>query len=208
VFAPKLESALGNNHIGFDASGLTYPSIDGCHAVMYLTDAGMFGLHNLGGSAPADWDLRADVFKDFVSSHINGGSPGRAIYGVCFATGKTSRGYGLDNVAKTTWLAELAAFAKKLEFKGVIYGYDMSQQIHRPPVTVSYTRTGPTAVIQVKKHNQTDDTKGANTSPLNHRMIRRNTGTGKYFLQNTEVHIVTSTTNNGWKTAYPETLRS
>jgi hypothetical protein len=199
---------LGNNHIGFDPSGLTYPSISGCHAVMYLTDAGMFGLHNLGGADKESWDNRADAWKDYVTNHIHSGSPGRAMYGVCYATGDTSRGYGLANVQKTNWLGELAAFAKKIKFKGVIYGYDLSNQIHAPSVTVSYTRIGAAAVIQVKKYHATEDTKGANPNPANHRMIRRDSGSGKYILQNTESQVVIRTTNNGWKTVYPETLRS
>lgn len=199
---------LGNNHIGFDTAGLTYPSISGCHAVMYLTDAGMFGLHNFGGADKESWDKRADAFASYLSTHINGSSTGRAMYGVCYATGNNSRGYGLLNVAKTNWLGELSAFAKKVNFKGVIYGYDLSNQINPPSVTVAYARTGNTAVIQVKKYHSTDDTKGANANPANHRMIRRDTGTGNYIIQNTEVQVVTGTANNGWKTAYPEVLRS
>jgi hypothetical protein len=59
------------------------PGIQGCHAIVMVTDRGMFGYHNAGGSGPAQWAGRAGGFATFYNENFVR-SPGTRLYGVTY----------------------------------------------------------------------------------------------------------------------------
>lgn len=197
---------LSENELGFDANGIGFPSIRGCHAVVYVTSQGMFGVHNFGGADSASWKDRSDAFGVFVHGHANGNATGKSLYGICFASGNDSRGYGVGDY-KAVWLGELSKFAAAVGFGGPIYGYDMAKQAVPPPVYVEANRVGDTSVVQMKAWHKPDANKDINLSPNDHVMMRRNKNGVGYALQATAADVVTSVTRTNLKTVYPEKLR-
>jgi len=197
---------LSENEIGFDAQGLGFPSIRGCHAIVYVTSNGLFGLHNYGGDLARDWPERSAVFGQFVSGHAQGTGAGKTLYGVCYAT--TQRAYTVNGIApKQNWKGELAAFAAAVGFNGPIYGYDLAGRGFQPPAYVHYTSVGSTCVIQVKPWNKADSGEGANNTPQDYQMIARNKNGVGYELKATKQQVVTSMSTAGLTTVYPEKLR-
>ncbi|HEY3910448.1 MAG TPA: hypothetical protein VGM07_11215 [Stellaceae bacterium] len=195
---------LSENEVGYDQTELGFPSITGCHAIVYMTTDRLFGLHNYGGDARVHWMERSAALASFVSSHAGGA--GRLLYGVCYATGGNPRGYG-GNAPKNVWTEELAAFAEALGYGGEIWGYDLADSGIASPAYVLYHRpAGTTCVIQVKAWNQAHSVRGQNPSPNDHKMMRRNEDGVGYRLQ-AQPNVVTSVTTAGLRTVYPEKLR-
>jgi hypothetical protein len=62
---------LSENEVGFDPTDIGFPTIRGCHAILYVTAGGLFGIHNYGGDNPAQFQERAAVFRDFVLASIS-----------------------------------------------------------------------------------------------------------------------------------------
>ncbi len=202
---------LGNNHIGFDAAELGFPSIAGCHAIVLVAANGLFGLHNMGGADPGQWDGRSTAFGAYVKG-LGGSYGATMLYGVCYATGGNSRGYGTAG-AKAVWLNELQSFAKKVSYGGPIWGYDLADQLVPPSVTVMFNRVGANCVIQVKPYVPTEDKKGAVVDTAHHKLMKaglgqnlQNAGT-KYVIDNITTQVVRSTTTGPLKTIYPDKLR-
>ncbi len=194
---------LSENEVGFDATSLGFPSIRGCQAVVYVTDRGLFGLHNFGGGDNNSFPLRAGIFRSFVTNHAQSGGVGSALYGVCFPM--TERGY--SEVKRVNWLGELKEFASKVGFGGPIYGYDLNNRIAIPPAYVRFEKTGGACVIQVKPWAEGDKTTGPNASPANYQAFGRANTSSPYTLRATKTNVVTNVTDAGLSTVYPEKLR-
>ena len=175
---------------------------------MYVTDAGIFGLHNYGGDNADQWKDRADAFCRFIEGHKHKSSVGKAMYGTCFATthAATQRGYGTTN-QKQNRLGELVEFAKNLKFNGQIYGYNLANIGLQPPIFVCYEKIYDKCVIQVKTWDKAHDQEGPNLSPDDYKMIGRNPNGIGYALKPTKQNVVTSVTITGQRTVYPEKLR-
>jgi hypothetical protein len=195
---------LSENEVGFDTTDLGFPSVSGCHAVVYVMSMGLFGLHNFGGAERDVWPGRSAVFANFVQNHDHYQGAGKLLYGVCYATGGNSRGYG-DTLPKKVWTEELVAFAQALGYRGDIYGYDLASRNSPPPAYVDFRKVDTTCVIQTAPWNNNSGTRGANQWPLNHRMFRRVTGTNDYALQDVNT-VVTSVATSPPTTVYPEKL--
>jgi hypothetical protein len=195
---------LSENEVGFHQIRLGFPSISGCHAIVYVAN-GLFGLHNFGGADQAQWAERATAFAGFVTSRAGGPGAGKHLYGVCYATGANSRGYGLAS-PKQVWTRELTAFATALGYGGPISGYDLTNLGTPPSVYVLFENVGATCVIQVKGWSKGDGPTGPNASPLDHQMIARNTNGVGYGLK-PKNNVVTSVPTSGLRTVYPEKLR-
>jgi hypothetical protein len=117
---------LLERQFGFDAEAIAFPSIGGCHAVVYLTSTGLYGFHNFGGSGDQQtFDARAAVFKnyakDVASTHAG---TGKALYSVCSRGKVNSRGYPNKN---QSWMEEMTAYATAFGFKGPYAGYDLDK---------------------------------------------------------------------------------
>ncbi|WP_330924495.1 hypothetical protein [Candidatus Sororendozoicomonas aggregata] len=97
--------------------------LQGCHAIVYQTNSGIYGFHNSGGSSPSDFLNRAKLFSEFVNEHNGENKISHRLYGVTFVK-NNQRGYPVDN-SKTYWKKELLVFADQLNFKGKISGYDL-----------------------------------------------------------------------------------
>jgi hypothetical protein len=194
---------LSENEVGFDPTDISFPSIRGCHAIIYVTANGLFGLHNYGGDNPAQFQERAAVFRDFVRGHGQGNGAAKTMYGVCYAT--TQRGYGTN--PKQNWLRELVTFATALNFNGPLYGYNLANRSFLPPAYVACGKVGDTCVIQVKPWDEGDKTEGPNNNPADYKMIARNKNGVGYELKATKQRVVTAVTTAGLVTVYPEKLR-
>lgn len=148
-------------------SELGFPSISGCMAICYVTKVGLFGFHNAGGSGADHFQVRANLFRNYINElAINGFSisAGTHLYG-CSFIGDNRRGYAGDK--RSSWLAELQAFANALGFKGPISGYDLYKHVRTgESAYVEYRPMGMNADIYVKPWNATTDgTKVTATNP-------------------------------------------
>ena len=144
-YALEHQVVFHETHIGF-------PSLLGCHGLVYVTDAGLFGYHNYGGEIKDRYTPRFAKVTEWLRAHPSGRSPGRAVYGACFLTPKadgTCRAY--DPPAKQSWIAELTAFAAACNgFAGPIYGYDLGLSGTTGSAIAEFTRVGATCVVQVR----------------------------------------------------------
>ena len=116
---------LMEHEVGFADNELGFPSIQGCHAIVYQTAAGLYGYHNAGGSASDRWKPRAVRFAEFVRTHAGGTIPkGTRLYGISFV-GNNQRGYSPK--PKDNWKGELITFAAELNYTNKISGYDLDK---------------------------------------------------------------------------------
>jgi hypothetical protein len=214
---------LGNDHAGFDREALCFPAMGGSHALCYVTDAGLYGFHNCDGVEKNRrvrdingrfirktelWRQRSEVFAGFVRSHIKGISKARRLYGVCFASGENGRAYGGTDPLKT-WLDELSAFAAALNFGGQIWGYNLAEQTRMPPLNARFIKTGGACTLQLKTFIKVETLRGPNVSPNDHKLIKKSkiAEPPGYLSQATEGSVVTTISDTGWQTLFPERLR-
>ena len=166
---------VGERELVYDPGELGFPSISGCHAILYVAPQGLFGFHNLGNERSGDWPPLAGAWRQFVTTHVRGAGGGRMLYGVCYPENK--RGY--TGVQKAQWLAELAAFGSAVGYTGPIWGYDLANAgIAQGSSYVHFTHmpTLGSCVIQargwVRDIDEVKEYKGANDDPPNHTTTR------------------------------------
>lgn len=182
---------------------LGFPSIMGCHGIVYVTNAGLFGYHNYGGETSAQYNDRAAAFAEFVTNHPAGPGVGSALFGACYLTqaGTTIRAYGASPRPK--WIAELTAFATALNFNGPIHGYDFGTF---PAIGASsyseFSRVNATCVVQVKTWTAVGSTSAPNTDHVN---IRYNPRLN--VLENQTRNTINLVPPAGLRTVYPQQLR-
>jgi hypothetical protein len=134
---------LLEREVGYATDGIGFPSIMGCIAMVYQTQAGIFGFHNAGNSGSDRFDGRAKKWADWVKAHPNGSDTGVCLYGVTYAR-NNERGYTHPPVEK--WKAELKTFANRLQFKGALFGYDLTHSFNdpgrKPSVYIEFRKEG------------------------------------------------------------------
>ena len=162
--------------MGFDPQELGFPSIQGCHAIVYQTMSGLYGYHNAGGSEDKRWMPRAKMFKEFIHDLNGMQSQGTRLYG-CSFIGNNQRGYFPLNMAAHKWTQELLAFAQELGYRGRISGYDLAKTIKGNSVSayVEYQKNGTKCDVSIRQWQPSDParpSKVANASGLNHRMMQ------------------------------------
>jgi len=199
---------LNEREVGFDPGGLGFPSLDGCQAIVYLTDNGLFGYHNFGGADEASWPERSAGFGTFFNGHFLRGAKGRILYGVCYVT--TARGYGTENTQRK-WKGELAAFADAVGFGGPIWGYNLSSSGIVPSAYVEFRKSGSECEIWAKKWNDSDKQTAANTTPMHHKiLVRRQAPGGASYIsqvENQTRNIVSTVAAAGMTRYHAERLR-
>ncbi len=57
---------LHENEVGYSAEGLGFPSIEGCHAIVFHGAKGLFGLHSFGGEREPALSAKAQAFGEFL----------------------------------------------------------------------------------------------------------------------------------------------
>ncbi|MSP02332.1 MAG: hypothetical protein EXR07_14965 [Acetobacteraceae bacterium] len=193
---------IGEREICFDQSELGFPSILGCHAIVYVNANGLFGFHNYGGQTPDRWPGLSGAFGQFVNHHVNGGGAGTTLYGVCFAT--THRSYG--GIPRTSWLAELTAFANVVNFPGAIWGYDLAASGIPNSAYVSFFRFPilGTCLIQARPWVANEGTAGRNLNAANH--VTTAPAAPIYNI-NQVANVTTAVGVTPLATYYPERLR-
>lgn len=166
---------LLEHEYGFDPERIGFPSISGCHAILYLTVNGLFGFHNAGGSAKDQWATRAEGFANFVKNHFLGNTKGLHLYG-CSFVGDNRRGYAVGK-ARKEWKEEPKTFVSALDYKGHISGYDLHAAGIPDPGSayVEYRAAGGTCLILVKRWTDVGVTRGPNPSKMHH---KKRTGIG------------------------------
>lgn len=154
---------LMEHELAFDTTELGFPSIQGCHAIVYQTSAGLYGFHVAGGSADGDWDANAKLLEDFVAVLGGLAHPGTRLYGSSFV-GNNQRGYSGAPAAK--WKQELVMFASKLAYTGRISGYDLSRRFGgTDSAYVEYRVNGEKCDLHVRKWNRASEHPGRVTNP-------------------------------------------
>jgi hypothetical protein len=102
---------LKENEAGFDPNALGFPGVKACHAIVYETTKGLFGLHNFGGAGIDQVEPKTRAFASFVNeSDILHGEPVRIYSGL----NSTHRG------GHESWRLEMLAFVPVLRFKGEV----------------------------------------------------------------------------------------
>ncbi len=113
---------LLENHWGFDAVDLGFPSIAACRAIVLQTTAGLFGYHMSSSHLTAA--ARAIDFANYVHNHAQWvAGAGQMLYVICY-TEKPITGYGAN--ALSEWKAEAQVFAAALTHTGRRMGYGLS----------------------------------------------------------------------------------
>ncbi len=190
---------LNEREVGFDPERLGFPSISGCLALVYVTENGLFGFHNAGGSANDQWAPRSVFFGNFVRNHFLGGRPGRRVYGATFA-----HRYGPP--FRDNWRGELAAYGGSVGFHGAIRGYDLSAAGLPGSAYVEFRKVGPKCEIWIKPWNDHDRTTGPLDARMHHKWIKRDGG-GHYSLEEVAAQIVTNVTTAGLLRVHSTRLR-
>lgn len=143
---------LMEREVGFSVDGIGFPSIQGCHAIVYQVADGIFGFHNAGNSHKDNFDVRAKRWADWVLAHPKGKNGGVALYGVTFAR-CNERGYADPPLGH--WKSELKTFANRLNFKGPLIGHDLTNSFtapgRKPSVYVEYLHEGSGYSIFVRE---------------------------------------------------------
>lgn len=165
---------LLEHEIGFDPNCIGFPSIQGCHAVVYQTSAGLYGFHIAGGSANGDWAANANVFRQFIDGHGGLNHPGTRLYGVTFV-GNNQRGYSLS--VRDNWKGELQQIASALGYTGKISGYDLFKTLgNNTSAYVEFQARGPKCKLYIRRWAHDQTTKVPNTNPDNHKIRIRPPG--------------------------------
>lgn len=115
---------LSEHEYGFSATRLGFPSISACRAIMYQTNAGVFGFHQALGANPSRFDAFATKFANFVAGHPSGGSRGINLYVAAKIGDGSSYRPGMPGVQEH--VAEMRAIADALQFGGPVLSYDLS----------------------------------------------------------------------------------
>jgi len=146
---------LLEHEMGFDTKELGFPSIQGCHAIVYQTDAGLYGYHNFGGSGDDRFLPRATRFSKFITDHGGGASTATRLYG-CSFIGNNQRGY--SGVAKAKWKQELVTFATALNYAGKISGYDLHKTLKAANASayVEYRMNGSKCDVHIRQWSKND----------------------------------------------------
>ena len=169
---------LMEKEVGFDPMQLGFPSIMGCHAVVYQTNTGLYGFHIAGSSAGNLWAANANCFRQFVFNHGGLALPASRLYGVSFI-GNNRRGY--DAPAKRRWKEELITFANALNYHGKISGYDLTKSYPGDTsVYVEYRKNGLKCDVLIRQWLRATDPGGpenfvrvVNPQPAAHKIIQR-----------------------------------
>jgi hypothetical protein len=166
---------LGNNHVGFDALALGFPSIKGCQAVIYHVKAGLFGCHDMKSgagfsTAEAVTTGKATAFANWVSKHANGSSPGVALYGVV----NRNEQYQDDTAGNAEWDAMLIEVADKLRFDGSIYGARVNSHVKQgDSIYVVAEVQGNDCHIKWKRWEKMKQVAGSEHSHADQAVLRR-----------------------------------
>ena len=115
---------IPENHIGFDATHIGFPSIKGCHGIVLQTGAGLYGYHAFGGEKPEQAQLRASAFEQFVQQREIA-YEAKKIYAACNLK-KRYYGEGL----KAKWKDEIKKYADEFHLDyGSVKGFDLSTKV-------------------------------------------------------------------------------
>jgi len=157
---------LAEREVGFDTTSIGFPSIDGCHAVVLCTSSGLYGFHNLGGSAQASFAERSQSFAAFVSQYFITRGTVHHLYGTCF---RDKRGYsGADKLA--AWKEEMRAYAAALGYTGPVSGFDLERMNYgAKSAYVEYRKTNKTCTVHCKPWNEMSHAMGTNTNRVGHK---------------------------------------
>jgi hypothetical protein len=152
--------ATGRQHVihlyerqfGFDPKAIGFPSILGCHAVVYVTAEGLYGFHNAGGSGKDHWKPRGEWLATFTKGTTKPAGKGLSLYGTCSRGTTNNRGYTMATKMQD-WTSEMKAYAEALGFKGKLAGYDLDKNAWATTHStyVEYRKDGDKITVHVSK---------------------------------------------------------
>ena len=181
---------LAEREVGFDINAIGFPSIDGCHAVVLLTDTGMWGFHNFGGSGASSFAERSQSFASFVSQHFLTRGIAKHLYGTAF---HNKRGWsGADKLA--AWKDEMRAYAAALGYSGKVSGYNLDDTGYgAKSAYVEYRRNGKVCDVFCKAWPEMTHDKETLTDRVNHRTTL--SGSAKALPDSAQVYANLKTTD-------------
>ncbi|MEZ4465566.1 MAG: hypothetical protein R3F43_14095 [bacterium] len=190
---------LNERELGYDPTTLGFPSIDSCMAIVFVTNNGLFGLHNLGGSGSTEAG-KAATFAGWYNQHFFRSDITR-LYGV---THVGRRGY--TGTPRDGWIGELRAFAAAVGFNGAIRGVNLRSNIGE---YVEFRKVGHKCQVMVKPWSDNDRTTGPVIGTNNHRYLHPSAGgTVRSMLQVPGVTVrVTNVNTNNMTQHHSERLR-
>jgi hypothetical protein len=130
------------------------------------TTSGLYGFHNLGGSAQAAFAERSQSFATFVSQHFISRGTMLHLYGTCF---RNKRCYsGADKLAG--WKEEMRAYATALGYSGTVSGFNLDTMNYGARSSyVEYRKTAKGCTIHCKPWNEMTFVKQPNANRVNHK---------------------------------------
>ncbi len=165
---------LLEHEVAFDDTALGFPSIQGCHAIVFQTAAGLYGFHVAGNSGDERWGPSGTLFSRFVNGVSGGSGTGTRLYGSSFI-GNNQRGYKVGQFVekeyRAKWKAELVAYATALRYTGKISGYDLYKSFTASSASayVEYRVNGDKCDVSVRQWTHGEHApKVANRAPLHH----------------------------------------
>jgi hypothetical protein len=156
---------LEERGVGLELATIAFPSLDGCQGIVYQTPEGLWGFHNLGGSATDAFQERAKAFAAYLKQHFVKATKGTNLYGICF---HNKRGYQSDDKMKA-WKEEMKAFAKELGYSGTVTGFNLDKGTPWPLKTpgkpdsetdsayVEVRKAGNACTIHYRPNSEMDD---------------------------------------------------
>jgi len=132
----RMTTALGHiflkeHEFGFHPTVLGFPSIDACRAVVVQTANGLFGWHQASGAYADRFNTYGNKFGSYIRGHRLASSVGLTMYVVTHVGVRGGYGGAPGTAAGNAQqgrehLAEIAAYAQAIGFKGTLRSYDLS----------------------------------------------------------------------------------
>jgi len=170
---------LGTNEIGYDPKSLGFPSVKTCQAIVYGTNAGLFGYHDAFGSLK-QLKQKADVFVQFVQAE----SMNHAAFKSRFLIGIIVKKERWDPSMDADWLEELSTLAEKLHYTGGIWGARITDHMEDAQGHAAYIRVDasgifePRCKVRFKRQSKMEDYGGVLPPTANRRLLEVADGGG------------------------------
>jgi hypothetical protein len=178
---------LGNNHVGFDNMALGFPSIFGCQAIVYHTESGLFGMHDMkSGAGMATQEAvvagKSTAFVDWIARQAHGASKGIALYGVI----NRNEQYAYTGAGIAEWSDMLIDLAEQLDarfgFDGPVSGARINSHVKKGgSVYVRFDGHGQECQVSYKRWTKLENDQETMHSPDTQAVLqRRSQMTGEF----------------------------
>ncbi len=180
---------LGTNEIGFDPKSLGFPSVKTCMAIVYGSNAGLFGLHDAFGNL-TQLTAKAGLLATFVQSKaFNHAALKNFLISVIV---KNER---WDPDDDNRWRDELVAVAARLHYDGPIWGARITGHMEADQGHAAYIRVDvggafePRCKVRYKRQSKMEVHGDVIPASAERRYIAKDPATQQYETRDPEEDI-------------------